>query len=715
MQLITMHFVLAFFLPICYYWIMKNLETRKFSRLSTAELQQCIGRIYDHLYANATMRTPSGISKEVGKLLHVAMYIEETSERYPCFNFSRSELKELNGGSNDLSLNIAAWVKKQFKFMNKAWNLYSTNDKFELDDKDLAYACGQLSGIVVSDRDRDVFGDALEIFRSQWAKRTGGQFFTDQRVTSLAMTLLEFDPRKGDDLIDICAGTGGFLLAGLNHIRKLLEEAPINEPIEKRLVHLAAKSLKGQEVDSEVCKIANATLTSRLGNESHPFVTNGDSLRPEIFNDHHKTGLRLGKHLCAASNPPFGTKITIKDPQVLKQFDLAKLSSANSSENDNGFTLYNRAPDILFLEQNIRMLRPGRGRLAIVLPYQILSGPQTLYVRKWLLCQVHILAIIDLPAETFQPHTGTKTSLVVVKRRDKPLTDPINAESEHIFMSMPRWIGHDRRGNPVYRRAADGKLIEQILSDFDQVEQAYLAFKRKHDFSAIHDMSFSISSRRITDDPMLRINALFHKSNVGNNIDITSAQYKNDWTAVKIESITKKIFYPGRFKRNYIDYSPGAVPFLGGSNITEMIVETDKWLSPDDPKLDQLRVYAGWILITRSGSTGIVSTVPDAWDGFAMSEHVIRIIPDPNKLDPAYLQAFLRTKYCQELLAKGVFGSVIDEITPEFIGGLEIYIPRTRQHLDKITALVSKAEQARQAALENLFAAVESLNQMLIK
>ena len=64
----------------------------------------------------------------------------------------------------------------------------------------------------------------LKTIRGQWAKQVGGQFFTDSLVTKLAMTFLDFDPRKGDDLVDICSGTGGFLLAGLNHIRELLKK-----------------------------------------------------------------------------------------------------------------------------------------------------------------------------------------------------------------------------------------------------------------------------------------------------------------------------------------------------------------------------------------------------------------------------------------------------------------------------------------------------------
>ena len=129
---------------------------------------------------------------------------------------------------------------------------------------------------------------------------------------------------------------------------------------------------------------------------------------------------------------------------------------------------------------------------------------------------------------------------------------------------------------------------------------------------------------------------------------------------MRIQDVVDKIFYPGRFKRNYVDRYPEAVPFLGGANISQLMVTTDKWLSPNDPKLESLRVSAGWLLVTRSGSTGIVSSVPAAWEGFALSEHVIRIVPNPRKLDPAYIQAFLRSEYGQEQLSRGVFGSVID-------------------------------------------------------
>ena len=72
----------------------------------------------------------------------------------------------------------------------------------------------------------------------------------------------------------------------------------------------------------------------------------------------------------------------------------------------------------MFLERDLAFLKSPRGnqaggRMVIVLPRQNLSGTQqsSVELRKWLLKQARITAIVDLPREAFQPHTGTKTSL----------------------------------------------------------------------------------------------------------------------------------------------------------------------------------------------------------------------------------------------------------------------------------------------------------------
>jgi len=674
---------------------------------SISELQSKVNNIYNHLYANSFKRTPHGISVEVGKVLHTGMFIEENKKEKTAFNFTVKQLKEFREDETIINL-FASNIQKMFDKMNIAWKFYEENDQINMSNFDLCYVCSQLNGLTLSDTTKDIFGDTIEIIRGQWAKQVGGQFFTDSLVTRLSMTLLEFDPRKGDDLVDICSGTGGFLLAGLNHIRELLE-ADNDKNIEPKLVSLAKKSLKGQEIDSDVCQIANASLETRLGKHVVPFVKNGDSIKPESFKDGN---IRFGSHKCVASNPPFGTKITIKDYRILREYELAKQNSKNESLLNDRIT--HRAPDILFLEQNLKLLIPGVGKLSIVLPYQILSGPQTLFVRNWLLRHAIVESVIDLPVETFQPHTGTKTCLLTIKRREKPLDDIKEIGDYKIFMSLPKWIGHDRRGNPVFRKLPNGKNSNEILTDFPELKQGYLAYKEGKNPTNYHEDSFVIESSSLIANDLLQINAQFHKPSKF-TLDDLNKSVRTDWNFVALGDLTKSIFYPTRFKRDYIDFFEGAIPFFGGADINQLITETGKWISPLHPKIGELAVKKKWLLITRSGSTGIASIVPEVWEGFAMSEHIIRIVPDEDKISPYYLLAFLRSKFCQEIITKGVFGSVIDEIDPSFIAKIEVPIPNNKKVLNQIISKVDIAEKARNEAILSTQTSLIDLNSILEK
>jgi type I restriction-modification system DNA methylase subunit len=672
-----------------------------------SELQGRINNIYNHLYANSFKRTPHGISLEVGKVLHTGMFIEEKSKEKTAFNFTVRQLKDFKTDESAINT-FAENFHKFFSTMNKAWNFYEKDDRIVLSNFDLAYTCSQLNNLALADTSKDIFGDTIEIIRGQWAKQVGGQFFTDSLVTKLAMTFLDFDPRKGDDLVDICSGTGGFLLAGLNHIRELLEKEGCKN-IETTLVSLARKSLKGQEIDSDICQIANATLATRLGKHPDPFVTNGDSIKPESFENNKF--IKYNSHRCVASNPPFGTKITIKDLRVLREYELAKQISKNESLLFNDKITF-RAPDILFLEQNVKLLVPGEGRLCIVLPYQILSGPQTLFVRVWLLKNTIIESVIDLPSETFQPHTGTKTCLVTVKRRIKPLNSMTEVENYNIFKSIPKWIGHDRRGTAVYKKLPNGKMSNEILTDFPEVKAAFIAFTKGKNPTEIHAESFVINSQDIVSNELLQINAQFHKPSKF-SLDLTKHNSNKNWEFIALEDLVKSIFYPVRFKRDYVEPYQGAVPFFGGADINQLITETGKWISPNHPKIKELKVKKNWLLITRSGSTGIISSVPEAWDGFAMSEHIIRIVPDEKKLNPYYLLAFLRSKYCQEIIAKGVFGSVIDEIDPNALSKIMVPIPLEKKILNQIRKQVETAEIARNEAILSTQNSLIDLNLIL--
>jgi type I restriction enzyme M protein len=114
------------------------------------------------------------------------------------------------------------------------------------------------------------------------------------------------------------------------------------------------------------------------------------------------------------------------------------------------------APEVLFIEQCYRFLKPG-GKMAIVLPDGILGNPNTEAVREWILRHFKLLASVDLPVETFLPQVGVQASLLFLqKKTDVEMLTNLEDENYDVFMAIAESVGKDRRGVPVYERDEDG-------------------------------------------------------------------------------------------------------------------------------------------------------------------------------------------------------------------------------------------------------------------
>lgn len=102
--------------------------------------------------------------------------------------------------------------------------------------------------------------------------------------------------------------------------------------------------------------------------------------------------------------------------------------------------------------------------MAIVLPDSILSNPGLFWLRSWILSKARVIASIDLPAVTFEPYTGTQTSVLLLQKKttqdlviEKSTGKSIDYE---VFMSTPEAVGKDRRGHTIYVRTPEGEEIE---------------------------------------------------------------------------------------------------------------------------------------------------------------------------------------------------------------------------------------------------------------
>ena len=98
-----------------------------------------------------------------------------------------------------------------------------------------------------------------------------------------------------------------------------------------------------------------------------------------------------------------------------------------------------------------------------MLPDSILGAPGLGYIRQWLIKSTYIMASLDLHADTFQPKNGTQTSILILQKKTK---DEIDNEEKSgrmkdyaVFMAMVERVGHDKRGNPVFKRDVYGNEI----------------------------------------------------------------------------------------------------------------------------------------------------------------------------------------------------------------------------------------------------------------
>ena len=165
------------------------------------------------------------------------------------------------------------------------------------------------------------------------------------------------------------------------------------------------------------------------------------------------------------TNPPFGSKIPIKDENILKQFDLAYIwgnKDKTGTWKKTDRLQSSVPPEILFIERCIQLLIPG-GRLGIVLPDSILGSPGLGYIREWLILNTRIIASLDLHADTFQPRNGTQTSVLFLQKKTQEQKDEEEKSGVmadyNIFMAMVEKVGHDKRGNPLFKRDKEGNEI----------------------------------------------------------------------------------------------------------------------------------------------------------------------------------------------------------------------------------------------------------------
>jgi type I restriction enzyme M protein len=429
-------------------------------------------RCHDYIHANQG-GSKEQIFWEFLKILF-AKIEDETHEGRPRFAIRNPEERNDPDGRKEVKDRIES-LFKEVKKRKEFDGLFETQAEGILFNAEtVSYIVSQLEKYDFIHSSVDVKGVAYETIVGPTLEGTKGEFFTPRNLVKMTVKML--DPEPGDRIYDPACGTGGFIVIAFNYISEKLRQkhkAAWNDPSkstkeeEQELfdeIHKVGKNIFGTDFNSNLVKTTQMNMIMNNDGRGGLFAVNSLKASNQWPKEVQEK-IQLGSMDFVMANPPFGANLKIDSNEILEQYDLAHGWSKNTDGSWQMETNVRNAmePEVLFVERCVSFLKPGKGKLGIVLPDSILGNPGYAYLRYWILQNCQVLASVDLPVETFLPRTGTQTSVLILRRKSEQekLMESMSGEIAHykIFMANVKKVGKDRRKNIIYKKDEKGREI----------------------------------------------------------------------------------------------------------------------------------------------------------------------------------------------------------------------------------------------------------------
>ena len=444
---------------------------------------------HNHIYVN------DGLQKQPAffELLKVIFCKIEDEKNIPAQLDFYTTSKERNNPDGQLT------VKKRIaqiftRVRARHGRIFERNEEILLTPRSLAYIVSELQKYSLLNTNIDIKGKAYEEIVGANLRGDRGEFFTPRNVMKMVVKMI--NPGLSERVLDSSCGTGGFLVNAMTHVMNELEvlftkdiglqkkdwDNDTLRAFQDKVTELARSNYFGFDINPDLVKATKMNMVMNNDGSGNIFQVNS-LLPPHEWIDDFKSKLAealgieketlrnhktIGLFDVIVTNPPFGSKIPVKDENILKQFELAYIWA--NKDKKGMWIKTNRLqssvpPEILFIERCVQLLADG-GRMGIVLPDSILGSPGLGYIREWLIRNTKIIASLDLHSDTFQPKNGTQTSVLILQKKTQAEKDKEEKSGVmgdyNIFMAMVEKIGHDKRGNPLFKRDKEGTEILTI-------------------------------------------------------------------------------------------------------------------------------------------------------------------------------------------------------------------------------------------------------------
>jgi type I restriction enzyme M protein len=449
-------------------------------------------------------------------------------------------------------------------------------------------------------------GDAYEYLLSIFGTQgKAGQFRTPRHIIDFIVDCV--DPDLHDSVLDPACGTAGFLISAYKHVSEKYHQNPLTPDQKQRLT----ENFVGYDISPDMVRLSRVNMY--LHQFPNPTIHEYDTLTTEDRWDETFDVI--------LANPPFMTPKGGIRPH--KRFAVR----ANRSE-------------VLFVDYIAEHLNVG-GRAGVIVPEGIIFQSSNAYkaLRKMLVEQNYLYAVVSLPAGVFNPYSGVKTSILLL---DKDLA----RRAERILFVRVEQDGYDLGAQ---RREIEPNDLPEALAAV-KAFQAEPAAEPENSARA-----WTVEKARLGEDGDYNLSGERYRQTV---------LISRKWPMTPLGDVVT-IESGSREKGGAKDFG---IPSIGGGQIAEngsILIEKMVYISEEHyrsmtsgilKKNDVLMVKDG----ATTGKIGFFKSDNDA----SVNEHVFLLRSHTNIL-PIYLYHTLKSTQFQNNMQpyiKGIIGGVSLEI-----------------------------------------------------
>jgi type I restriction enzyme M protein len=491
--------------------------------------------------------------------------------------------------------------------------------------------------------DRRALLEILDNVLQRGRDKHSGQFYTPPDVGRLVVELAA--PSADDMLYDPCFGSGGLLTAAVDYVQQ-------HEP--DRLTRACQSPLRISGADIDVDSYTVALVRLALAGVPEPHLELANSLDKAPSTNPQSEGYDL-----ILANPPWGDKIDLSGSELFP----------------------NRTNDstALFIEHALSQLRVG-GRVVVVVPPAVLFGSGAfLRLRRMLLEEHTVEAVVGLPEGAFLPHTAIRSNILVLRRggstRAVAMADASSifetkgrSEGRRIILpSVPEFV------RDVWSPKGDERSWTVLFEQLKNIEWD-LSPKRR-DRSNIDQILRELPA----EVQVLPLGQVCEISG-GRSIraeDLRSSPPRSNFVpsgALLFPEVELAEINP----QGVFDFADVPIPYIRIRDVQKGVASrASSWLSPPTASSVDARwkLRSGDILLSKSGTIGKAGIVcSGAIGGIAAHGFFVLKVKDTS-VDPQYLLAYLQSSECRAWMDDRASGSAIRHLTTNVVKDLPVPIP----------------------------------------